>query len=567
MATKKISELFHKRFFEIPKYQRSYAWERQNVRELLEDIREAIESKSNHFMGTVVLSEGSADGEHFYVVDGQQRLTTLMLLISEITRGLQKSDSDFYRRLYIKDPDYRLRPLGRDRAYLEKLLEGTVLSPESKSQRYLKDAFEEIKTQLDGHDKLQTLLDSIERLEIVEFLEKSEGDAIRIFQTVNDRGKLLTNMEKAKSLLVYYSNRYLSKSLDTKINDAFGEMFELYDDIKSIADDETIVLIRSKDFNEDNIMRYHFICFSDEDYDATAIYVLGFIKRKLSEMRASNDTKKMTEFITTYTDDLLSFFKALKFLVEKTKTSAKHYGIFSILNLSATMYPLAVKLEQMGIIDTVVPGIKTPAGSPCTFLDLIELVDVRIYKTRGTDPRADISRFSHALSQGSKKEEIRDWLLNFNKEWMSSGLFESNMKASVYENSALAYIYIDYCEHLESTSFTREQLKKFVSESPTIEHIVAQHPTFSLVAAGFQDETEFANTEHRLGNLSILEKRFNSAIRNKNPIEKTATYDRSIFRMTRDLSSKIASAQKFDKKSIEDRTEDIWKYLFHRWWC
>ena len=566
MATSKISDLFNKRFFEIPKYQRGYTWERQNVRDLFEDIKEAIESSSNHYMGTVVLSEGNPIGEHYFVVDGQQRLTTLMLLISEITRRLPKSDSDFYRRLYIEDPDYRLRPLGRDKIYFENLLKAKVLPPESKSQRYLKDAYEVIKSELDLQTDLRTLLHYIERLEIMEFIEKSEGDAIRIFQTVNDRGKLLTNMEKAKSLLVYYSNRYLNKALDSEVNDIFGEIFELYDDIKAIADDEKIGLIRSKDFTEDNIMRYHFICFSDEDYDATAGFVLGFLKRRLSDMRSSNDTKGMSAFITKYTDDLLQFFKSLKSLVEKTKTSSKHYKVFAILNLSATLYPLAVKLEQLKILDDIVPDDTSPSGTPYTFLDLVELIDVRVYKTRGTDPRADISRFIYSLNAKSSIEDIRDWLLWFNQTWMSNSVFESNMKDNVYNNAGLTYMYIDYCEHLDNTSFTRDQLKKFVSESPTIEHILAQHPTFSLASAGFQNEIDFANTQHKLGNLSVLEKRYNSAIRNKNPLEKTNTFDKSSYRMTRDLSSYIANTQKFDKKAIETRTELIWKYLSLRWW-
>ena len=401
MATSKISDLFNNRFFEIPKYQRGYAWERQNVRDLFEDIKEAIESSSNHYMGTVVLSEGNPIGENYFVVDGQQRLTTLTLLISEITHRLPKNDSDFFRRVYIKDPTYRLKPLGRDKIYFENLLEDKVLPPESKSQRYLKDAYEEINSELDRQKDLTTLLHSIERLEIMEFIEKSEGDAIRIFQTVNDRGKLLTNMEKAKSLLVYYSNRYLNKALDSEVSDIFGEIFELYDDIKAIADDEIINLIRSKDFNEDNIMRYHFICFSDEDYDATAGFVLSFLKRRLSEMRASNDIKSMSTFITIYTDDLLQFFKSLKSLVEKTQTSSKHYKVFAILNLSATLYPLAVKLEQLKILDAIVPDVTSPSGMPSTFLDLIELIDVRVYKTRGTDPRADISRFTYSLNDKS----------------------------------------------------------------------------------------------------------------------------------------------------------------------
>jgi len=103
----------------------------------------------------------------------------------------------------------------------------------------------------------------------MEFIESSEGDAIRIFQTVNDRGKPLSNMEKAKSLLIYFSNRYLEKRLDDQINDVFGEIFEMYDEIKGLGEELQINLISNKDFNEDSIMRYHFVSFSEEDYDAT----------------------------------------------------------------------------------------------------------------------------------------------------------------------------------------------------------------------------------------------------------------------------------------------------------
>ena len=83
----------------------------------------------------------------------------------------------------------------------------------------------------------------------MEFIEDSEGDAIRIFQTVNDRGKLLSNMEKAKSLLIYFSNRYLNKKLDDKINDLFGEIFDIYDDIKNLGEELGINPIKNIDFN------------------------------------------------------------------------------------------------------------------------------------------------------------------------------------------------------------------------------------------------------------------------------------------------------------------------------
>ena len=74
----------------------------------------------------------------------------------------------------------------------------------------MKEAIEEINFKVSQiADKLK-FLKSVEELEVMEFVENSEGDAIRILQTVNDRGKPLSNMEKAKSLLISFSNRYLN---------------------------------------------------------------------------------------------------------------------------------------------------------------------------------------------------------------------------------------------------------------------------------------------------------------------------------------------------------------------
>ena len=568
MATNRVYDLFNKRYFEIPKYQRGYSWDRQNVRDLFEDVREAIESGFSHYMGTVVLFEGVPQGEHYFVVDGQQRLATLSLIISEITHRLPKADADYHRRFYIREGDYRLKPLGRDKQYFEKLLEGVVLNTENKSQRLLKDAYEEICYELDRVKDTQTLMKAIERLEIMEFVEKSEGDAIRIFQTVNDRGKPLTNMEKAKALLVYYSNRYLSKKLDSYINDAFGEIFELYDDIKQIADDENIRLIRSKDFDEDNIMRYHFVSFSDEDYAVTAPYVLGFLKRNLGAFRSDSQFNEMEIFISQYVGNLLNFFRALKSILGRVMGDSKYYKVFVVLGPSATLYPLMVKLEILGRLDKDIPNLNRSNGGKYTFFDLLELIDVRVYKTRGTNPRADVSKYAHDLNDDSTDKEIRDWLLWFNETWMPQSHFELNMKLNVYINAALPYMFLNYCEYLEGKQYSRDRIRGLMAKKPTIEHILSQHPTFSLSSAGFQNETDFADTEHHLGNLTWLEKKLNSEARNHNPYEKTKICDKSSFEMTKRLSSDIvANSGVFNKSSIESRTKEIYDYVQGRWWC
>jgi uncharacterized protein with ParB-like and HNH nuclease domain len=211
MATRQIKELFNGRYFDIPKYQRGYAWEKKNVRELFDDIYEALETDSNHYIGTIVLSKRPAISDHFYVVDGQQRIATITMILNAIINHLPRKDAEYYRRFYIKEDRYRLEPLGKDKKFFLSLLNNKDIRAESKSQRLLQEAYEEICTSVDRERNRMNLLRAIEKLEMMEFIESSEGDAIRIFQTVNDRGKPLSNMEKAKSLLIYFSNRYLEK--------------------------------------------------------------------------------------------------------------------------------------------------------------------------------------------------------------------------------------------------------------------------------------------------------------------------------------------------------------------
>jgi len=567
MAEHRIRDTFNKRFFDIPKYQRGFAWEQQHIRELFEDIIESIETGSEHYLGALVLSKNLLEDDHYYIVDGQQRIITITLFISELIRHLSRTDRTFYYRFYIAEDgnQYRLRTLGKDRQYLYDLLRGRVGTPQNKSQRLLKEAYEEVKTLVNGISDKKVFLDYIERLEVMEFVEQSEGDAIRIFQTVNDRGKPLSNMEKAKSLLIYFSNRYLDKKLDDRINDVFGDLFEYYDDIKLIGEREGIDLISNRSFNEDSIMRHHFITFSDENFDATAEYVLNYLKIHLMNLRNEDDRRtKIEDFISSYTESLLQYFLSFKNIVVKVSRNAKYYRIFVILGPSTYLYPLIVKLAILGKLDQKLPGKEYPKY---TYMDLIELIDVRIYKTKGTDPRADISRVACNLDEDWTDEEIRDWLLDYNRDWMPKGTFEVFIRDWIYGNQALVHIFTKYNEKLRGKSFSLKELKELDKMSPTIEHILSQEPKFSFRSVGFKNSDEFEEHEHTLGNLSLVEKSINSAAQNKMPIEKVPNYDVSKYKMTKVLASSISTSKSFTKQNIRDRTNEISEYIVHIWWC
>ena len=567
MASIKIKDFFNGRFFEIPKYQRGYAWEIQNIRELFDDVIESIESNSNHYIGTIVLSKSEDDDEKFYVVDGQQRITTTTLIVSALIKQLSAKDQAYYERFYLKEDErYRLTPLNRDCKFLTDLLDSKIGDPQNKSQRYLKDAYEEIKFKVDKIDDKLKFLKSVEKLEVMEFVENSEGDAIRIFQTVNDRGKPLSNMEKAKSLLIYFSNRYLNKKLDNKINDCFSDIFELYDDVKHLGEEININLIKNKEFNEDNLMRYHFVSYSDENYDSTASYVLQFLKNKLINFRnnsKSDDYKEIEDFIISYTEDLKSFFENCKKVVERAKTNPKYFKLFVMLNLSATLYPLIVKLEMLNLLDTKLEG---DDYSDYTFYDLLELIEVRVYKTRGTDPKADISRLVYGIEKRTAID-IQNWLIWFNGRWMPKEEFQSHLFGWIFGNRALNHIFLDYCESIKKSEFTIDELHTISNKNPNIEHILAQTPTFAPRSLGFKNKEDFIDYEHTLGNLTILERSLNSSVQSKNAIDKVDTYGKSTFKMTKMVGSEIDSKKTFSKLELQDRTKVLAEYCIDRWWC
>jgi uncharacterized protein with ParB-like and HNH nuclease domain len=566
MASTKIKDFFNGRFFEIPKYQRGYAWEVSNIRDLFDDINESIESNSNHYIGTIVLSKSSDDDEKFFVVDGQQRTTTVALIISTLIKELSNKDAIYYERFYLKEDDrYRITPLNRDQHFFINILNGIIEEPQNKSQRFLKEAIEEINCKVFEIDDKLKFLKSVEKLEVMEFVENSEGDAIRIFQTVNDRGKPLSNMEKAKSLLIYFSNRYLSKKLDDTINNYFSDIFEIYDDIKHMGEDLGINLIKNKDFNEDNLMRYHFVTYSNENYDPNASYVLQYLKNQLTRYRNTSvegNYSEIEKFISSYITSLKDFFQNCNNLIERTKIIPKYYKLFAILNLSATLYPLIIMLEKLKLLEQNLNG---EGREKSVFFDLIELIEVRIYKTRGTDPRADISRLVFNIDN-MESNEIENWLIWFNNRWMSKEAFQSNLSRGIYGNRALNHIFITFCEFIDKKEYDIIQIQDIVNRTPNIEHILSQTPTFEPSALGFESQEDFIDYEHNIGNLTILEKGLNSSVQNKNAIDKINGYDKSIFLMTKALSSQIDTNKGFSKTDLQKRTKRLADFCVERWW-
>jgi uncharacterized protein with ParB-like and HNH nuclease domain len=210
MERNTIEKFFTGKSFVVPNYQRDYAWTQDNIDDLLSDIAETIETKTSHYIGTFILSRATDGGYH--VVDGQQRITTLTMILNAVVNLLPPEQKIINRNTFIQDvakKRWRLELAEYNRIFFADLLEGRAPVPDSKSQKLLLNAYSYIHAHVQelhrvNHGSLDSYLDSLKQLEVMEFIESDEGKAIRIFQTVNDRGRPLAVVEKAKSLLIYY---------------------------------------------------------------------------------------------------------------------------------------------------------------------------------------------------------------------------------------------------------------------------------------------------------------------------------------------------------------------------
>jgi hypothetical protein len=174
-----IEKFFAGKFFRIPAYQRDYAWQLSNVDDLFEDIQEAIESETSHFLGTFVLSNKAPDLLH-HVVDGQQRLITLTMLLHALIAQLPTEEQTVRivnEDRYIRSANqWRMTLLGTNDAFFRKLLAGEEVAPDTMSQKRLIDAYQHIRQRVRAlHDQdarlLATWLNCIQRLEVMEFVE------------------------------------------------------------------------------------------------------------------------------------------------------------------------------------------------------------------------------------------------------------------------------------------------------------------------------------------------------------------------------------------------------------
>lgn len=206
--------------FGIDYYQREYRWKRKQLQELVDDLHgqftqtwspgTPLEKQSKYFLGSIVISKS---GDVRNIVDGQQRITTLTLLLiylNHLQSDHDKKVKKIEALVYDEDPSgtkFKLDIPERNDC-MTALLEGKTYNPEGKSDsvRNLVDRYDDLDDifpkDMASDDLHMFIWWIIRNVKLIEITANDDGDAYTIFETMNDRGLSLTPTDMLKGYLL-----------------------------------------------------------------------------------------------------------------------------------------------------------------------------------------------------------------------------------------------------------------------------------------------------------------------------------------------------------------------------
>jgi len=135
------------------------------------------------------------------------------------------------------------------------------------------------------------------------------------------------------------------------------------------------------------------------------------------------------------------------------------------------------------------------------------------------------------------------------------------------QTGLLRHVFIDYCERINGKCYDIEQLNKIIKRDPTIEHILSQTPNFRPRSYGFKSDEDFEEYKNLIGNLTILERKINSSIKNADLEQKVEGYTKSKFRVTQKLATTLSQGKTFKKADLVARSRTLVDDFSQRWWA
>ncbi|MGL2822107.1 DUF262 domain-containing protein [Helicobacter pylori] len=211
--------------FSIPVYQRNYTWKEKNCEKLLQDIVSISQNKKTHFMGSITYILHLIDDEkslrqlqEFVIIDGQQRITTLMLLLKAIETKIQNEaiKKEIDNLLNLTRQRLRLKPIKSNKEAFDLVMQNR--SHELQGGSHIRDNYKFFTKELDKYlekgYRIEEIYGAFLRLKIVAIgLELGEDDPQVVFESINATGVRLEGLDLIRNYLMMGENPDRQKHL------------------------------------------------------------------------------------------------------------------------------------------------------------------------------------------------------------------------------------------------------------------------------------------------------------------------------------------------------------------
>lgn len=201
--------------FCIPMYQRNYVWKKQNCEQLLEDILKLVDNDRHHFFGVIVYIQQGKNNLHgesdYMIIDGQQRITTIMLLLKAI-HDITKNDrikQKIKTQLIDIDDKLRLKPIAQDEKAFEHVIKDKKVynqrseGGETILQSHILKNYEFFKSNLNKNkEKTDSIYAALNRLDILGIGLEQDDDPQVVFERINATGEQLRGADLIRNYLM-----------------------------------------------------------------------------------------------------------------------------------------------------------------------------------------------------------------------------------------------------------------------------------------------------------------------------------------------------------------------------